>query len=73
MHFNGLVNPRDLAMLKRVLDAHCTAHRIVDPVERGDMAAVILTLFRRGITEPAALQAIIDGTQPPPDGERRAG
>lgn len=55
----GVASDKQLAMMKRVLDAHCEAHGVVDTEARDDIAAKLIVLFNNGArTEQALADAL---------------
>ena len=51
------VTSEEFAMIDRVLHAYCKANGVADPVEKNDMAAILLTLFQMGCRTEKSLTA----------------
>lgn len=60
----GVATAKQLAMMAKVLDASCAAHNVNDAVQREHAAAVILSLFNRGLRDEEALLAEMIRQQP---------
>ena len=56
----GVANSKQLAMMTKVLDDYCAAHRIDDPAVHQDMGALLLRLFDRGARSREELAAALE-------------
>jgi hypothetical protein len=53
----GVASAKQLAMMAKVLDAYCKMYNVSDPVDRDDVAALIMELFNLGFREGEPLFA----------------
>ncbi|MEP9388471.1 hypothetical protein [Mesorhizobium sp. KR9-304] len=53
-------------MMEKVLAAYCAAHNVTNPIERDDLAMLILELFDMGSREEEALLAELIKRRPMP-------
>jgi len=54
------VNPKQLALLKVVLDDYCAANGVTAEQDRDEIAASILRLFDRGLFSTEQITAALD-------------
>jgi len=60
----GVASAKQLAMMERVLEAYCRTYSVTGPMQRDDLAALILELFDLGFREEDALLAELIKRQP---------
>ena len=53
----GVATAKQLAMMGRVLNSYCQKHSVTDPLEREDIAELVLELFNLGSRDEEALLA----------------
>ena len=58
--FSTGATPGHLAIMTKVFDDYCQAHRIADDADRESIAFVVMTLFGSGATTARKLEAALD-------------
>ena len=60
MLFNGILDPEPVAMLRRILNTHCSQFGIISDDQRTSVALSLLALYQNGITGEAELARLIE-------------
>ncbi|TPI57434.1 MULTISPECIES: hypothetical protein [unclassified Mesorhizobium] len=56
----GVVDPVELAILRKAFDDYCAAHRVVADSDRERIALKVMSLFRQGVINPEQLSAELE-------------
>lgn len=64
LHSYQTIQPSAVAMLARVLDAHCRKFEINGLDARNSVGVSLISLYQAGISDEAELSRIIDGDRP---------
>ena len=64
----GVASPKQIAMMKRVLDAYCGALGITDELRREELAFQIVALFDKGFRDESSLRAALTKSEGDNDG-----
>jgi hypothetical protein len=67
MVFDGVVNPKQLAVLSEVFETYCQSRDIIEDADRDAAAARILSLFNLGLTTIRELTEALDSVDPDTD------